>query len=71
MTRHPCRTASATGVAPRRKRQGSTAWYGAPSGTGLRFIANTAIGGDWPGNPGSSTWVTADDARYVRTLLRP
>ena len=43
-----------------------TTWYRAPSGTGLRFIANIAVGGDWPGNPDSSTWATGDGARYLK-----
>ncbi|MDH6455571.1 beta-glucanase (GH16 family) [Streptomyces sp. SAI-126] len=43
-----------------------TTWYRTPAGTGLRFIANIAVGGDWPGNPDSSTWATADGARYLK-----
>ncbi|WP_280923753.1 hypothetical protein [Streptomyces aureus] len=31
----------------------------------MHFIVNTAVGGDWPGNPDSSTWATADGARYL------
>ncbi|MGW4169607.1 glycoside hydrolase family 16 protein [Streptomyces chartreusis] len=43
-----------------------TTWYSTPPGTGMHFIANIAVGGDWPGNPNSSTWATADGARYLK-----
>ncbi|KND30586.1 glycoside hydrolase family 16 protein [Streptomyces acidiscabies] len=43
-----------------------TKWYTTPQGVGMRFIVNTAVGGDWPGNPDESTWATADGARYLR-----
>ncbi|WP_327350613.1 glycoside hydrolase family 16 protein [Streptomyces sp. NBC_01304] len=43
-----------------------TKWYTTPAGTGMHFIVNTAVGGDWPGNPDSSTWATADGARYLK-----
>ncbi|RFU84312.1 glycoside hydrolase family 16 protein [Streptomyces triticagri] len=42
-----------------------TTWYTTPAGTGMHFIANIAVGGDWPGNPDGSTWDTADGARYL------
>jgi beta-glucanase (GH16 family) len=32
----------------------------------MHFIADVAVGGDWPGNPNSSTWATADGARYLK-----
>ncbi|MFD6555744.1 family 16 glycosylhydrolase [Streptomyces sp. NPDC058398] len=40
--------------------------YTTPAGTGMHFIVNTAVGGDWPGNPNDSTWATADGARYLK-----
>ncbi|MFE9448946.1 family 16 glycosylhydrolase [Streptomyces sp. NPDC006739] len=43
-----------------------TKWYTTPPGVGMRFIVNTAVGGDWPGNPNDSTWATADGARYLK-----
>lgn len=43
-----------------------TTWYTSPPGTGMHFIANIAVGGDWPGNPDASTWATADGARYLK-----
>ncbi|MFE4856667.1 family 16 glycosylhydrolase [Streptomyces sp. NPDC056670] len=43
-----------------------TKWYTTPPGTGMHFIVNTAVGGDWPGNPDASTWATADGARYLK-----
>ena len=33
---------------------------------GMHFIVDTAVGGDWPGNPDDSTWATADGARYLK-----
>ncbi|MFF7048085.1 hypothetical protein ACFY94_06880 [Streptomyces griseorubiginosus] len=36
-------------------------WYGSGKppapGVKMHFIVNTAVGGDWPGNPNNSTWV--------------
>jgi hypothetical protein len=32
----------------------------------MHFIADVAVGGDWPGNPNSSTWATSDGARYLK-----
>jgi len=43
-----------------------TKWYTTAAGVGLHFIVDTAVGGDWPGNPDSSTWATADGARYLK-----
>lgn len=43
-----------------------TKWYTTAPGVGMHFIVNTAVGGDWPGNPDSSTWATADGARYLK-----
>lgn len=43
-----------------------TKWYSTAPGVGMRFIVNTAVGGDWPGNPNDSTWATADGARYLK-----
>ncbi|MFC1438489.1 glycoside hydrolase family 16 protein [Streptacidiphilus sp. N1-10] len=43
-----------------------TKWYSTASGVGMHFIIDTAVGGDWPGNPDSSTWATADGARYLK-----
>ncbi|MEW2165303.1 glycoside hydrolase family 16 protein [Streptomyces sp. NPDC007084] len=43
-----------------------TKWYTTPAGIGMHFIVNTAVGGDWPGNPDASTWATADGARYLK-----
>lgn len=43
-----------------------TKWYTTAPGVGMRFIVNTAVGGDWPGNPNDSTWATADGARYLK-----
>ncbi|MCX4919616.1 glycoside hydrolase family 16 protein [Streptomyces sp. NBC_00687] len=43
-----------------------TKWYSTAAGVGMHFIVNTAVGGDWPGNPDSSTWATADGARYLK-----
>ncbi|MEU9241026.1 glycoside hydrolase family 16 protein [Streptomyces shenzhenensis] len=40
--------------------------YTTPAGTGMHFIVDTAVGGDWPGNPDNSTWATADGARYLK-----
>ncbi|WP_406376559.1 glycoside hydrolase family 16 protein [Streptomyces sp. NBC_00647] len=40
--------------------------YTTPAGIGMHFIVNTAVGGDWPGNPDASTWATADGARYLK-----
>ncbi|MGW3818679.1 hypothetical protein [Streptomyces sp. NPDC005046] len=41
-------------------------WYSTAPGVGMHFIVNNAVGGDWPGNPNSSTWATADGARYLK-----
>jgi beta-glucanase (GH16 family) len=43
-----------------------TKWYTTAPGVGIHFIVNTAVGGDWPGNPDSSTWATGDGARYLK-----
>ncbi|AHH99207.1 hypothetical protein GCM10010174_49670 [Kutzneria viridogrisea] len=43
-----------------------TKWYTIGTGAKFHFIVNTAVGGDWPGNPDSSTWATADGARYLK-----
>ncbi|WP_328473619.1 glycoside hydrolase family 16 protein [Streptomyces sp. NBC_00448] len=43
-----------------------TKWYTTAPGVGMHFIIDTAVGGDWPGNPDSSTWATADGARYLK-----
>ncbi|OIJ91816.1 glycoside hydrolase family 16 protein [Streptomyces monashensis] len=43
-----------------------TKWYTTAPGVGMHFIVNTAVGGDWPGNPNDSTWATADGARYLK-----
>lgn len=43
-----------------------TKWYTTAPGVGMHFIVNTAVGGDWPGNPDASTWNTADGARYLK-----
>jgi beta-glucanase (GH16 family) len=43
-----------------------TKWYSTAAGVGMHFIVDTAVGGDWPGNPNSSTWATADGARYLK-----
>jgi beta-glucanase (GH16 family) len=43
-----------------------TKWYTTAPGVGMHFIVNTAVGGDWPGNPDASTWSTADGARYLK-----
>ncbi|WP_435128697.1 glycoside hydrolase family 16 protein [Actinacidiphila sp. bgisy144] len=43
-----------------------TKWYTTGSGVGMHFIIDTAVGGDWPGNPDASTWATADGARYLK-----
>lgn len=43
-----------------------TKWYTTASGVGMHFIIDTAVGGNWPGNPDSSTWATADGARYLK-----
>lgn len=43
-----------------------TKWYSTAAGVGMHFIVDTAVGGDWPGNPDSSTWATADGARYLK-----
>ncbi|MCX4884234.1 glycoside hydrolase family 16 protein [Streptomyces sp. NBC_00847] len=43
-----------------------TKWYTTAPGVGMRFIVNTAVGGDWPGNPNDSTWATPDGARYLK-----
>jgi beta-glucanase (GH16 family) len=43
-----------------------TKWYTTPPGVGMHFIVDTAVGGDWPGNPNDSTWATADGARYLK-----
>jgi len=42
-----------------------TKWYTVGPGVGMHFIVNTAVGGNWPGNPDSSTWATSDGARYL------
>ena len=42
-----------------------TVWYTVGSGIGMHFIVDTAVGGNWPGNPNSSTWATSDGARYL------
>lgn len=36
------------------------------SSTTMHLIVDTAVGGDWPGSPNSSTWSTADGARYLK-----
>ncbi|MCX5062036.1 MULTISPECIES: glycoside hydrolase family 16 protein [unclassified Streptomyces] len=43
-----------------------TKWYTTAPGVGMHFIVNTAVGGDWPGNPNDSTWATSDGARYLK-----
>jgi len=43
-----------------------TKWYSLGSNYKLHFIVDTAVGGDWPGNPNASTWATADGARYLK-----
>ncbi|QUQ63979.1 glycoside hydrolase family 16 protein [Kutzneria sp. CA-103260] len=43
-----------------------TKWYTTAAGVGMHFIVDTAVGGDWPGNPDASTWATADGARYLK-----
>ncbi|MFF7354881.1 family 16 glycosylhydrolase [Streptomyces filipinensis] len=43
-----------------------TKWYTTAPGVGMHFIVDTAVGGDWPGNPNDSTWATADGARYLK-----
>ena len=43
-----------------------TKWYTTAPGVGMHFIVDTAVGGDWPGNPNASTWATADGARYLK-----
>ena len=43
-----------------------TKWFTTAPGVGIHFIVDTAVGGDWPGNPDSSTWATADGARYLK-----
>ncbi|MFD7164262.1 glycoside hydrolase family 16 protein [Streptomyces violascens] len=43
-----------------------TKWYTTGPGVGMHFIVNTAVGGDWPGNPNDSTWAAADGARYLK-----
>ncbi|MEU5046020.1 glycoside hydrolase family 16 protein [Streptomyces griseorubiginosus] len=43
-----------------------TKWYTTAPGVKMHFIVNTAVGGDWPGNPNNSTWATADGARYLK-----
>jgi len=43
-----------------------TAWYSINSNVGMHVIVNTAIGGNWPGNPDSTTWNTPDGARYTK-----
>ena len=43
-----------------------TKWYTIGSGVGMHFIVDNAVGGNWPGNPDSSTWATADGARYLK-----
>jgi hypothetical protein len=43
-----------------------TKWYTIGSGVGMHFIIDTAVGGNWPGNPDASTWATADGARYLK-----
>lgn len=43
-----------------------TKWYTIASGVGIHFIIDTAVGGNWPGNPDSSTWATSDGARYLK-----
>jgi len=43
-----------------------TKWYSLNSGYRLHFIVNTAVGGDWPRNPNTSTWATGDGARYLK-----
>lgn len=43
-----------------------TTWYTTAPGVGMHFIVDTAVGGDWPGNPDASTWATADGARYLK-----
>lgn len=43
-----------------------TKWYTTAPGVGMHLIVNTAVGGDWPGNPNDSTWATADGARYLK-----
>ena len=40
-----------------------TKWYSTGNGIGMHFIVDTAVGGNWPGNPSASTWATADGAR--------
>jgi beta-glucanase (GH16 family) len=42
-----------------------TKWYTTGS-AGLHFIVDTAVGGNWPGNPDNSTWATPDGARYLK-----
>ena len=32
----------------------------------MHLIVDTAVGGNWPGNPNSSTWATSDGARYLK-----
>ncbi|WP_225100644.1 family 16 glycosylhydrolase [Streptomyces sp. CoH27] len=43
-----------------------TKWYTTAPGVGMHFIVDTAVGGNWPGNPNDSTWATADGARYLK-----
>ncbi len=41
-----------------------TKWY-STGAVGMHFIVDTAVGGNWPGNPDGSTWNTGDGARYL------
>lgn len=43
-----------------------TKWYTVGDSAKFHFIVDTAVGGDWPGNPDDSTWATADGARYLK-----
>jgi len=43
-----------------------TKWYTTAPGVGMHFIIDTAVGGNWPGNPDASTWATGDGARYLK-----
>ena len=43
-----------------------TKWYTTGNGIGMHIIIDTAVGGDWPGPPNSSTWATGDGARYLK-----
>jgi beta-glucanase (GH16 family) len=43
-----------------------TKWYSTGNSAGMHFVVDTAVGGNWPGNPDGSTWATADGARYLK-----